>query len=237
MSSRLDAVVVHAEDPPRVGRFWAELLGRGLDTRTYVDVVPDDRNGFRLRFLPTQEPRSGLNKMHLHLTSRSDADQREIIDKALALGGQHLDVGQLPDEGHMVLADPGGNEFCVIAPGSTFLAGCGFLGEVACDGSRDVGVFWSAALDWPLVWDEDRETAIQSPHGGTKVAWGGPPVIPARSRGGLHFDLGPPAGCDAQTEVDRLVSLGARVVWVAEGEHTWTVLTDPDGNEFRLFNR
>ena len=77
----------------------------------------------------------------------------------------------------------------MIEPGNSFLAGCGFLGEVACDGSREVGLFWSKALGWPLVWDEDQETAIQSPAGGTKIAWGGPPVLPAKDRGGLHFDL------------------------------------------------
>lgn len=45
-------------------------------------------------------------------------------------------------------------------------------------------MFWSEALGWPLVWDQDEETAIQSPHGGTKVAWGGPPVAPKVSRSG-----------------------------------------------------
>lgn len=58
------------------------------------------------------------------------------------------------------------------------LAGCGLLGEVACDGTREVGLFWRDVLGWPLVWEHDQEIAIQSPHGGTKVAWGGPPVAP-----------------------------------------------------------
>lgn len=38
--------------------------------------------------------------------------------------------------------------------------------------------FAAEAVDRPLVWDEDSETAIQSPHGGTKIAWGGPTVAP-----------------------------------------------------------
>ncbi len=59
----------------------------------------------------------------------------------------------------------------MIGPNSSFLAGCGFLGELACDGTRQVALFWAAVLGWPLVWDEGQETAIQSPHGGTKVAW------------------------------------------------------------------
>ena len=72
----------------------------------------------------------------------------------------------------------------MIEPGNSFLAGCGFLGELACDGSRDVGLFWSEALGWRLVWDHDQETAIQSEAGGTKIAWGRParaPTGPART--------------------------------------------------------
>ena len=76
----------------------------------------------------------------------------------------------------MVLADPDGNEFCVIEAGNKFLAGTGFIGALACDGTQEVGYFWSKALRWPLVWDQDQETAIQSPNGGTKITWGGPPV-------------------------------------------------------------
>ena len=75
-----------------------------------------------------------------------------------------------------MLADPEGNEFCVIESTNNWLAGTGFLGELAADGTREVGVFWAAALDWPLVHDEDGETAILSPGGGMLVAWGGPPL-------------------------------------------------------------
>ena len=52
---------------------------------------------------------------------------------ALRLGAAHVDVGQRREEGHIVLADPEGNEFCVIEHGNAYLAGCGYLGEVACE--------------------------------------------------------------------------------------------------------
>jgi hypothetical protein len=132
----------------------------------------------------------------------------------------------------VVLADPDGNEFCVIEPGNNFLAGCGFLGELACDGLPDVGYFWSEALHWPLVWDQDQETAIQSPRGGTKIAWGGPPVAPKVGKNRLHFDLAPPKEGDQQAEVERLVSLGATRVDIGQGEVSWVVMADPGGNEF-----
>ena len=129
--------------------------------------------------------------MHLHLTSASRRTSSDRWRRRWGSAANHLDVGQRPEEGHVVLADPEGNEFCVIEPGNTFLAGCGFLGELACDGTREVGLFWSEALGWPLVWDQDQETAIQSPHGGTKVAWGGPPVAPKMARNRQRFDLAP----------------------------------------------
>ena len=171
-------------------------------------LLPSDDTGFRIEFFPTQEPKVGPNQIHLHLTSTSLDDQQSTVDRVLGLGGRHLDVGQLPEEEHVVLADPEGNEFCVIEPGNNFLAGTGFLGELSCDGTQEVGYFWSEALGWPLVWDQDQETAIQSPSGGTKIAWGGPPVRPKTGKNRMHFDLAPPADEDQQAEVDRLVSLG-----------------------------
>jgi hypothetical protein len=138
-----------------------------------------------------------------------------------------------PDAEHVVLADPEGNEFDVIEPGNNFLAGCGFIGALASDGSQAVGYFWSEALGWPLVWDQDEETAIQSPLGGPKITWGGPPVRPKTGRNRLHFDLAPPTGGDQQAEVDRLVALGATR---ADGPAAAgsVPMTDPDGNEFCL---
>ena len=102
----------------------------------------------------------------------------------------------------------------------------------SCDGSQEVGYFWSEALGWPLVWDQDEETAIQSPRGGPKITWGGPPVAPKTGKNRLHFDLAPPADGDQQAEVDRLVSLGATRVDIGQGDVSWVVMADPDGNEF-----
>jgi len=157
-----------------------------------------------LRFVAAATEKSGPNRLHLHLTSSTLEDQRGTVQRALGRGGRQVDVGQLPGEDHVVLADPAGNEFCVIEPGNNFLAGCGFLGEISCDGTHQVGLFWRDALGWPLVWDQDEETAVQSPHGGTKVSWGGPPVTPKNGRNRQRLDLAAP---DVAAEVERLVAL------------------------------
>jgi len=232
MPSQLLAVTFDAHDPTRLAEFWAAVLGREVVDDAGAALLPGKDGQLGLRFAQSDAEKVGLlNRVHLHLTSASLADQQDTVAKALALGGAHLDVGQRPEEGHVVLADPGGNEFCVIEPGNNFLAGCGFLGELACDGTRDVGLFWSEALGWPLVWDENQETAIQSPLGGTKVAWGGPPVAPKAGKNRQRFDLVPGDG-GQQAEVDRLVSLGATQLETdSDGA---VMLADPDGNEFSV---
>ncbi|MEV4623468.1 VOC family protein [Asanoa sp. NPDC049573] len=226
MLSRLLTVTSDAHDPARVARFWGALLGQEVVEDSGGVLVPGDDRRPGLRFVPSQARMARPNLMHLHLTSTTDEDQQETVAKVLALGGSHLDVGQRPEEGHVVLADPEGYEFDVIEAGNRFLAGTGFLGEVACDGTRAVGLFWSEALGWPLVWDENEETAIQSPHGGTKVSWGGPPVAPKTGRSRQRFEF----TVTGDEEVERLVALGAKRLTLDGAE----VLTDPDGNEFTV---
>ncbi|MFC0006972.1 VOC family protein [Micromonospora siamensis] len=230
MLSRTLTVAFDADDPTRLARFWANLLGREVVEDARGALVPGTDTQVALRFVPAGPDEGGPHRrLHLHVTSDVSGDQQQVVAAALRLGAGHLDVGQRPDEGHVVLADPEGNAFCVIEPENNFLAGCGPLGEVACDGTRQVGLFWSAVLDWPLVWDQDEETAVQSPHGGTKAAWGGPPVAAKEVRNPQRFELAPPDG-DQRAEVDRLVSLGAtRLGAAADGA---VVLADPDGNEF-----
>ncbi|MGR6912762.1 VOC family protein [[Actinomadura] parvosata] len=235
MTSRLVALCFDAHDPQGLARFWAGVLGWELadDPHDGFTLLPNDDTGFRIRFLPSQEPKLGPNQMHFDLTSTSLEDQRQTVARALALGARHLDIGQGPDAEHVVLADPEGNEFCVIEPGNKFLAECGFIGALASDGSQAVGYFWSKALNWPLVWDQDEETAIRSPHGGPKITWGGPPLEPKLGKKyRLHFDLAPPPGEDQQAEVDRLISLGATRADIGQGDVDWVVMADPDGHEF-----
>ena len=234
MTSRLVALCLDAVDPRRLARFWAGLLGRDQREDAEGVFAPGDGTQVTLRFVWSGAAKLGPNRVHLHLTSASQDDQQATVATALRLGAGHLDVGQLPEEGHVVLSDPEGNEFCVIEAGNGFLAGCGLLGELACDGTRSVGLFWGEALGWPLVWDRDQETAVQSPRGGTKVAWGGPPVAPMTESSRQRFLL-VPVDCDQPAEVDRLVSLGAtRLGARADGA---AVLADPDGNDFVLLSR
>ncbi len=229
---RLTAVAVQAADPHLLAGFWAALLARPVTDHPGGPLLAGSDAQVGLRFLASDAPRFRPNQVHLHLTSDDGRTQAGTVETALRLGATHLDVGQRPEEGHVVLADPEGNEFCVIEARNAYLEGTGFLGEVACDGSRATGLFWAEALGWPLVWDQDDETAVQSPRGGTKVAWGGPPtaVRPAGVRR-QPFEIAPGVSGQVAT-VDRLLGLGATRVGTGDGDVV--VLADPDGTPFRV---
>jgi hypothetical protein len=231
VASRLEAVAFDVADVAAVAAFWTGLLEREVVPESDGAFLPGDNTQVGLRFVTSDTEQVGPRRMHLHLTSSSLEHQQRTVEMALRLGGRPIDVGQGVDDKHVVLADPGGNELCVIEPGNKYLAGTGYLGEVTCDGSRNVGLFWRDALGWPLVWDHREQTAVQSPFGGTKISWdswGGPPVDRTKGETRQRFDL---VAADPTGEAERLVSLGAtRLSDLADGVE----LADPDGNRFGL---
>jgi catechol 2,3-dioxygenase-like lactoylglutathione lyase family enzyme len=228
---RLEAVTFDVPDAAAVAAFWAGLLGRDVRTESGGAFLPGDNTQVGLRFVTSDTEQVGRPRLHLHLTSDSLEQQQRTVEVVLRLGGRHIDVGQGPDDTHVALADPGGNELCVIEPANNFLAGTGYLGEVTCDGTREVGLFWRDALGWPLVWDHLEQTAIQSPLGGTKIswdAWGGSPLDSKLGRNRQRFDL---VTGDLVSEAQRLVSLGATRLADLPGS---IELADPDNNEFLI---
>jgi catechol 2,3-dioxygenase-like lactoylglutathione lyase family enzyme len=228
---RLEAVTFDVTDPPAAAAFWAGLLDREVITESGATLVPGDETQVGLRFVSSETEQVGRPRLHLHLVSNSLEDQQQTVETALRLGGRHLDVGQGANDGFVVLADPGGNELCVIEPGNNYLAGTGYLGEVTCDGTRAVGLFWRHALSWLLVWEEGEQIAIQSPLGGTKISWdswGESSAGPKNGGNRQRFDL---LCTDPASEAERLVALGATHIARLSDR---IKLADPDGNEFGL---
>lgn len=235
MSLRLVELCFDANDPARLARFWAAALRWTVadETPDAVRLVPTDGTSFGLEFVRVAAAKSSQNRVHLDLTTTSLHDQQETARLLIELGARHVDIGQRPDERHVVLADPEGNEFCVIEPTNQFLGECGRLGAINCDGTRAAGYFWSEALGWPLVWDKDEETAIRTPTGTPALAtWSGPPLMPKLGKNRLHFDVAPSAGGSQFDEVARLVALGASKIDIGQGDVGWVVMADPDGNAF-----
>jgi hypothetical protein len=237
MTVELVALAFDAATPPQLARFWASALGwdvaRSDDDR--AELVPTDATSFGIVFRHAAHPRGGRNRIHFDLTTSSSDDQLHTIAELLALGAAHVDIGQGPDDTHVVLADPEGNELCVIEPQNRFLASCPRLGAVNCDGTHALGVFWSRALGWPLVWDDGEETAIQAPDGtGPKITWSGPPLMPRVGDELMHFHVAPATGSDAHGTVDELVALGATTPASHPGCEGATAFADVDGNPFCL---
>jgi catechol 2,3-dioxygenase-like lactoylglutathione lyase family enzyme len=113
MANVWEQVVVDAHDPARLARWWAEALGYQIvaeedgevEIRRSVDVLPG------LIFVPVADDKSGKNRLHLDL--RPD-DQAAEVERLVDMGARHVDVGQ-KDVSWVVLADPEGNEFCVLS--------------------------------------------------------------------------------------------------------------------------
>ena len=152
VTSRLISLCLDAIDPVRQARFWAEALRWNLDDETpgELGLVPTDGTGFGILFEPVQDRKTGQNRVHLDLTTTSIDDQNDTVERLLVLGARHIDIGQGPDETHVVLADPEGNEFCVIEPTNNFLATCPRLGAVNCDGTQ--AAVTSGARRWVGHW-------------------------------------------------------------------------------------
>ena len=112
MSLEWEQVVVDAAQPAALGRWWANALGWVVtfeaDDEYEIRSASDRLPG--LVFVPVRD--SKVTKIRLHLDFRPD-DQTAEVDRLLALGARRVDVGQ-GEQRWVVLADPEGNEFCVL---------------------------------------------------------------------------------------------------------------------------
>jgi predicted enzyme related to lactoylglutathione lyase len=122
MPVRLHHIVIDAHDLPGLARFWTQALGwKILSEREREIVIGTDENApVGICFMPVNDPKTVKNRVHLDLTS-SAADRLHEIDRLVALGARRVDIGQTGAESWTVLADPEGNEFCVVRPKETLI--------------------------------------------------------------------------------------------------------------------
>ena len=109
MTIRLESVCIDAADPPALARFWSELLGWEI-TDDDDEEVALEGDGSVLLLLKVPDTKVVKNRLHLDL--RPD-DQAAEVARAEALGARRVDIGQ-GDQTWVVLADPEGNEFCIL---------------------------------------------------------------------------------------------------------------------------
>ena len=112
MALEWEQTIVDAADPAALGQWWASALGWVVvgeaddeyEIRPALDRLPG------LLFVPVAEPKTHKNRLHLDF--RPD-DRDAEVERLLALGAVRVDVGQ-GEQSWVVLADPEGNEFCVL---------------------------------------------------------------------------------------------------------------------------
>ncbi len=116
MTSRIAAIAIDARKPPVVADFWCAVLGwRVLDVdEDGISIAPPDSPWPTIDVFSVPEPKTIKNRLHLDL--RADGlSTSEELQRLLDLGAQRVDVGQGPNASWVVLADPEGNEFCLLA--------------------------------------------------------------------------------------------------------------------------
>ncbi|MER5208168.1 VOC family protein [Streptomyces sp. NPDC002825] len=120
MASRISELILDCADPERLAAFWSEVLD-------YVEVGREDDGSIEigpagigfggaqptLILSPSDEPRTGKLRLHIDVNA-TDRDQDAELERLLALGAKPVDVGQTGEENWHVLADPEGNEFCLL---------------------------------------------------------------------------------------------------------------------------
>jgi hypothetical protein len=113
MSLEWEQIVVSSRDPVALGRWWCEALGWVVvdDGPIVFEIQPEIDRLPGILFLPVERAKAGQNRLHIDLRP----DDRDVeVARLVGLGASRVDVGH-GDVPWVVLADPEGNEFCVLA--------------------------------------------------------------------------------------------------------------------------
>jgi predicted enzyme related to lactoylglutathione lyase len=239
MALRLVNVNIKARDDSALGRFWAEALGWGLSSEApgvtnveHTDFTWPHPAALGIDFVKVPDPETVKYRVHMDLATTSAAHQAELVARLKDLGATPADVGQ-GDVPWTVLADPEGNVFCVLEPQEIY-RDTGPVARVVvdCADPRVMAGFWDQAMDWTLHEVTDDHAVLRS-------AKGVGPYLEFRRTPGeqtvwnrAHLDVMPYSGDDQEAEVARLKALGATSADVGQGDVSWRVLADPEGNEF-----
>ena len=120
MACRFTELIIDSHDPHALARFWADVLGweigeldPGLADEELAWLKPPSPAIPVIAFVPVPENKAVKNRVHIDV-SATDRSRDEEVERVLALGATRADVGQGDDVSWVVLADPEGNEFCVL---------------------------------------------------------------------------------------------------------------------------
>ena len=172
MATRLVQVNMKARDDSALGSFWAQALGWGISSEApgVTNLEPEgfaypDPAAVCLDLIASPEPKTVKNRVHLDLATTSAAHQAELVTRLKDLGATPAGIGQ-GNVPWTVMADPEGNEFCVLAP----WPGSRDTGPIAtvvvdCADPRAMARFWGQAMDWTLHKVTDHNAVLRSAKG------------------------------------------------------------------------
>ncbi|MFJ6939764.1 VOC family protein [Streptomyces sp. NPDC101132] len=176
----LTGIVIDALDLGRMDRCWREATRGGT-------------GGLRLRCAPTATPKTGKNRLHLDLAGGPDWEAE--VSRLLALGATRADIGQ-GDVPWDVLADPEGNEFCVLRPGHPgVLADSGLVAiclDIAEEDRPAQPSFWEDHAGWHAVESHDWGVRLRPEPAAPVSLVMGPPAAPKAGRNRLRLEVARP---------------------------------------------
>ncbi|MGQ0838662.1 VOC family protein [Actinokineospora sp.] len=236
MSTRLASVVIEAADPAVTARFWYIMLGGTAAPERdggHRLVAPEVGGcGIDLVFVPAQGTKIVKNRIHVDLATESAHEYQVLTTLAADLGARPVNVGQGPGVPWTVFKDPEGNEFCVLEPRDLYDR-TGPLAALVVDSADPAGMaaFWGAATGWPQQHVDEHSAALRT------AETSGPWIEflrvddPKRGTNRIRFDIAP-IDSDGDDAVNWLLAMGARRR--PDGPGPAALLTDPEGNEFRV---
>ena len=239
MPTRAVHIVIDATDPSALAAFWAAALGWEVaaDESDEAIVCPAGFSypgpaALPLVFVPVAEQKTGKNRLHLDLSTTSQQHQAAEVQRMLRLGATPADIGQ-GDVPWEVLADPEGNEFCMLDPRDVYMDARPVAAVVLDCARPDALVsFWADATGWDVHKTLENFASLRAP-GGTGPfleLLQTPDTKTVKNR--VHLDVAPMADGDAQAEARRLEKAGAVRLDIGQGDVSWVVLADPERNEF-----
>ncbi|MEV4177138.1 VOC family protein [Nonomuraea sp. NPDC049709] len=118
MTSRFAQWTLDVHDTRKMAAFWSAALGYEVEhdgEAPHLWPPPDaPRNSLTVWLQPADAPKRGKNRNHPDLYVPDGGDVEAEVERLVGLGATRVDVGQRGDEGFVVLADPEGNEFCLL---------------------------------------------------------------------------------------------------------------------------
>jgi hypothetical protein len=221
--ARFKDLCLDAGDPGLLGAFWAAVLDLELHTQDNGDTYltgPTKEHTVWVNRVP--EPKTAKHRMHLDVNVAS-------VDELTALGATVLDAESFR---WTLMADPEGGEFCAFVREGEIrqrLYEIGIDTGDSAEAAHRIAAWWADALGARLVDDDSGYSYVDqvpgAPYGSLDFV---PVPEPKTVKNRIHLDV-------TTGDIDDLVAAGATILRARDDEIGWTVMADPDGNEFCAF--